>query len=81
MDIKKEKQEDDEEDEVEDGEIRELLEKKKKLEHEIQVIFDKKEVKHEIFDVESSASEIEEKLSDLGSYFFYVNKILGGPLK
>ena len=45
MDIKKEKQEDDEEDEVEDGEIRELLEKKKKLEHEIQVIFDQKEVK------------------------------------
>ena len=74
MDIKKEKQEDDEEDEVEDGEIRELLEKKKKLEHEIQVIFDKKEVKHEIFDVESSASEKEEKLSDL-------DKILSKKIK
>ena len=61
MDIIKEKQEDEEEDDVEDGEIRELLEKKKKLEKDLEIIYDKKDEKHEVFDIESSASEKEEE--------------------
>ena len=61
MDIIKEKQEDEEEDDVEDGEIQELLEKKIKLEKDLEIIYDKKDEKHEVFDIESSASEKEEE--------------------
>ena len=79
MDIKKEKQQDEEEDELEDVEIQELLEKKKKLEHDLEIIYDKKEVKHEVFDVESSASEKEDKFKD--EKLYNLDKILSKKIK
>ena len=81
MDIKKEKQEDEEEDEVEDGEIRELLEKKKKLEQDLEIIYDKKDEKHEVFDIESSSASEKEEEKFKDEKLYDLDKILSKKIK